>query len=62
MVSPRNPDDETCGGILSKDFGFRAAMRGRGSWPAVVAAAWQRSEKGQPKNFGPGRTADRLGE
>jgi hypothetical protein len=29
MVSPSNQRDETCGGILSKDFGFRAAMRGR---------------------------------
>jgi hypothetical protein len=54
MVSPRNRDDETCGGILSKDFSVRAAMPGRGSWPWRGEGGVAAGRKGEMKNFGPG--------
>jgi hypothetical protein len=59
MVSPGNPGDETGGRILSKDFGFRPADAPADLGRGGAAAGWRRV-KGELKNSGPGRTADRL--
>jgi hypothetical protein len=40
MVSPSNPGDETRGGILSKDFGFRPRMHAREPWRRRGSGGW----------------------
>jgi len=57
MVSPGNPGDETRGGILSKDFGFRRDARLR---TLAVTRCWVAASENELKNFGPGRMAARL--
>jgi hypothetical protein len=54
MVSPGNRGDETCGGILSKDFGFRPRMHARELSHGEAA--------GGVKNFRPGWAASRLAQ
>jgi len=69
MVSPSNDGDETWGGILSKDFGFRPRMHAREPrlWRAPRAFSIHRHpaatrRRPEMKNSGPGRMADPLGQ
>jgi hypothetical protein len=58
MVSPSNPDDETCGGILSKDFGFRPrCVAARAGIPHPAFSLRQQTTMASAH-----RAADRLGQ